>query len=677
MTRTGLAIAAILALIGYQLSEAAEMPMGKEFTNSLGMKFVRIEPGTFTMGGLQRQLPKELASRRHMRDGDPDEQPVHKVTISKPFYMGVYEVTNTQYERFDPTHRYLRGKLGFSIENDEAVVFVSWNEAKAFCDWLSAREGLTYRLPTEAEWEYACRAGTTTVFHTGDKLPVSFHKNVTTSWYPDAERGRGREDVVPLHVGKTMWNPWGLYDMHGNVEEWCYDWYGPYEAEHQVDPVGRVDGDFKVTRGGSHSTELYYLRSANRLGTIPEERNWLIGFRVVLGEMPQTKPLPKPEPQLHQRGVSQRIPKDIQKGPEPDKPYFSGPREFVKIPEGSMGPMFSRHNHVPNIVQCANGDLLAIWYTCVSESGRELAIVASRLRYGKDEWEPATMFWDQPDRNDHTSALWCDSDGTLYHFNGFSVASTWGPLAVILRTSTDNGRSWSKARLILPEHNRRQMPIESIFRTKDGRILLPCDAVTGGSGGTAVYLSGVNGQTWTDAGGTIAGIHACVAQLEDGRLLAFGRGDNIDDMMPMSVSDNMGRSWKRSASMFTPVGGGQRPVILRLKEGPLCFVAFANKGITITDASGEQREVKGMFAAVSGDDGKTWSNIRLVSLDGPDKEVSTMDGRLFTLGFSSAEPGGYLSVCQAANGVIHLITSRQHYAFNLKWLETQPPAESK
>jgi len=677
MTRTGLAIAAILALIGHQLSEAAEMPMGKEFTNSIGMKFVRIEPGTFSMGGLQKQLPKELTSRRYMRDGDPDEQPVHKVTISKPFYMGVYEVTNTLYEQFDPTHRYLRGKLGFSIENDEAVVFVSWNEAKAFCDWLSAREGLTYRLPTEAEWEYACRAGTTTVFHTGDKLPVSFHKNATTSWYPDPERGRGRKDVVLLHVGKTMWNPWGLYDMHGNVEEWCYDWYGPYEAEEQIDPVGLVDGDFKVTRGGSHSTELYYLRSANRMGTIPKERNWLIGFRVVLGEMPQTKPLPKPEPQLHQRGVSQRIPKDIQKGPYPDKPYFKGPREFVKIPESSMGPIFSNHNHVPNIVQCANGDLLAIWYTCVSESGRELAIVASRLRYGKDEWEPAAMFWDQPDRNDHTSALWCDSDGMLYHFNGFSVASTWGPLAVILRTSTDNGRSWSKARLILPEHNRRQMPIESIFRTEDGRILLPCDAVTGGSGGTAIYLSHDEGRTWRDAGGTIAGIHACVAQLEDGRLLAFGRGDNIDDRMPMSVSDNMGRSWKRSASMFTPVGGGQRPVILRLKEGPLCLVAFANKGITITDASGEQREVKGMFAAVSGDDGKTWSNIRLVSHDGPVQEVSTMDGRLFTLGFSSAEPGGYLSVCQAANGVIHLITSRQHYAFNLKWLETRPPAESK
>ena len=627
------------------------------------------------MGKLQKELPKELATRKHMRDGDPDEQPVHEVTISKPFYMGVCEVTNAQYEQFDPTHRHLRGKLGFSVESDEAVVFVSWYEAKAFCDWLSRKEGLAYRLPTEAEWEYACRAGTTTAFHTGDSLPSSFRKNVGRSWYPDPERCRGREEVVPLHVGRTMWNRWGLYDMHGNVEEWCCDWYGPYESSHQVDPVGRVDGDFKVTRGGSHSTELYYLRSANRMGTIPEERNWLIGFRVVIGEMPSTEPLPRPEPQLHQRKVSQVIAGDIRKGPDPDKPHFKGPRKYVRIPEGSDGPIFSNHNHVPKIVQCANGDLLTIWYTCVSESGRELAIVASRLRYGAEEWEAATMFWDQPDRNEHTSSLWCDADRTLYHFNGFSVAATWGPLAVIMRTSVDHGRTWSKARVILPEHHRRQMPVESIFRTQDGRILLPCDAVTGGGGGTAVYLSADNGLTWKDAGGTIAGIHACVAQLRDGRLLAFGRGDNIDGRMPMSISNDMGRYWKRSASIFPPVGGGQRPLLLRLREGPLCFVSFANKGIEIADASGKQRQVKGMFAALSYDDGKSWPHIRLVSHDGPDTTHETMDGRPFELGFSSAEPGGYNSICQAANGVIHLISSRQHYAFNLKWLETPPPAE--
>ncbi|MHC4194310.1 MAG: formylglycine-generating enzyme family protein, partial [Planctomycetota bacterium] len=160
----------LLGFLFAQELQAASMPTEKEYTNSIGMKLVRIGAGTFSMGGLQKELPRKLAGSGHMRDGDPDEQPVHKVTISESFYMGVYEVTNAQYEKYDPTHRYLRGKLGHSIENDEAVVFVNWHEAKAFCDWLSEREGLPYRLPTEAEWEYACRAGTETPFHTGGEL---------------------------------------------------------------------------------------------------------------------------------------------------------------------------------------------------------------------------------------------------------------------------------------------------------------------------------------------------------------------------------------------------------------------------------------------------------------------------------------------------------------------------
>src|SRR5512142_2941501 len=134
--------------------------------------------------------------------------------------------------------------------------------------------------------------------------------------------------------------------MHGNVEEWCSDWYGPHEAGEQTDPVGRADGDFKVTRGGSHSTNLVYLRSANRLGTLPEESNWLIGFRVVQGEMPKTAPLPKAQPYACQLNVSQEKP-DLTKGPDPDKPFFSGPKTYVKVPKGSFGPIFSNHNHDP------------------------------------------------------------------------------------------------------------------------------------------------------------------------------------------------------------------------------------------------------------------------------------------------------------------------------------------
>src|SRR5262249_42447235 len=151
----------------------------------------------------------------------------------------------------------------------------TWQDAVRFCQWLAKKEGLPYRLPTEAEWEYACRAGTTTPFHTGDSLPRGFHKNVRESWYPAVGRSNAEAEVVPLTVGQTPVNAWGLADMHGNVEEWCHDWYGPYEACPQTDPVGRADGLFRVTRGGSHSTLLYYLRSANRSGALPEDRHWL------------------------------------------------------------------------------------------------------------------------------------------------------------------------------------------------------------------------------------------------------------------------------------------------------------------------------------------------------------------------------------------------------------------
>ncbi|MHC4756759.1 MAG: formylglycine-generating enzyme family protein, partial [Planctomycetota bacterium] len=155
------------------------MPKGREYTNSVGMKFVRIKPGTFRMGQLKVPLPWAILPHDggrgdridFLKDGDYDETPAHKVKISRPFYMGIYEVTNSQYELFDPDHKKLRGKSGFSVADDEAVLQVSWYNAQAYCRWLSDKEGLTYRLPTEAEWEYACRAGTTTNYYTGDVLP--------------------------------------------------------------------------------------------------------------------------------------------------------------------------------------------------------------------------------------------------------------------------------------------------------------------------------------------------------------------------------------------------------------------------------------------------------------------------------------------------------------------------
>ena len=139
--------------------------------------------------------------------------------------------------------------------------------------------------------------------------------------------------------------------------------------------------------------------------------------------------------------------------------------------------------------------------------------------------------------------------------------------------------------------------------------------------------------------------------------------------MPKSISSDLGKSWTSEPSDFSPIGGGQRLVLIRLHEGPLFFASFANTPMSITDSSGASRQVTGLFAALSYDEGKTWPVRRLISDDGPGREVETIDGNRFVLSRSSAEPKGYLSICQGTNKVIHLISSREYYAFNLKWVE--------
>ncbi|MHC4477952.1 MAG: SUMF1/EgtB/PvdO family nonheme iron enzyme [Planctomycetota bacterium] len=630
-----------------------KMPTEPHYTNSIGMKLVRIEPGAFTMGlGAEPLLAHLVTSKSHFATGDFDEHPAHKVEITRPFYMAVYEATNAQYEQFDPDHKRERGRAGVSKEDNEPVVFVSWHDAVAFCKWLGEKEKLGYRLPTEAEWEYACRAGTETPFYTGDTLPEDVSKT-------------GRDDLT---VGRTKPNVWGLYDMHGNLEEWCHDWYGPYEPAPQTDPVGRVDSLFKVARGGSHSTDPYYLRSANRAGSVPEDRQWFTGFRVVIGELPNTPPLPTIT-ENHQRYVRQFTPPDLTQGPAPEKPYFKKPQPFVIIPKDAKGPVFGRHNHFPAVVECPNGDLLAAWFSCMEEQGRELAIAASRLRYGRLQWQPASSFWDAPDRNDHTTAFYNDGKGTIYHFNGLGVSHSWKGLAMILRKSKDSGATWSKPRLIFGDHDKSRGTVESVFETADGQMLLPSD----GRGGSIIALSGDQGQTWYDPGGNIRGIHAGVVQLKDNRLMAFGRRKPIDGKIPISLSSDMGKSWQYSAGEFQPLHLGQRVAFMKLKQGPLFLASFCKK-MMITDASGSKRPISGLFAAVSEDEGKTWPYRRLISDDGRGRNIETMDAHPVTMDANHAEFVGYLTVCQSRDGLVHLLSSQEHYSFNLKWLTSPPPA---
>jgi formylglycine-generating enzyme required for sulfatase activity len=658
--------------------------MTETVKNSLGMAMVSVPAGMFAMGS---------------ESGDWDERPVHLVSITRPLRMAVTPVTNAQYEQFDPDHRAYRGLRSLSAGDDEAVTHVSWHDAERFCRWLSDREGKPYRLPTEAEWEYACRAGSKTAYWPGDTLPEVFQRSQQFSWDPQP---------VDLTVGTTPPNPWGLCDMHGLVEEWCSDWYAPYPSDSDgtpcADPVGGAEGEFRVTRGGSHNTGVAFLRSANRSATLPDDKQWLIGFRVVQAEPVAGDGCAPGAPPLWATGVAQK-PLRWTVWADPQEPYFAGPVPFVHIPAGSNGPLFSKHNHCPTITWCPNGDLLAAWFSTNTERGREMTIAASRLRYGRGEWEPADLFLKAADRNMTGSALFNDGNGTLYHFNGLEAGDGWANLALVMRTSADNGATWSGLRLINPNHQPRNQVISGTFMTRDGAIVQACDAVYGGNGGTAIHISRDDGRTWVDpgagtpkpdfktaeSGGTIAGIHAGVVELVDGRLMAYGRGDsrlggdmNIDDRMPCSISPDMGQTWHYSPSPWPPISSGQRLVLMRLREGPLLFVSFTDRsdcngepaGLRFLGSDGHLFTGYGLFAALSFDEGKTWPARKLLV----PPAGGTYDGGAWTRSFQAdsthAEPRGYMAATQSPDRIIHLISSALHYRFNLAWLlePNDPPA---
>lgn len=596
---------------------------------------------------------------------DYDEAPIHKVIISHPFRMGCTEITNAQYEAFRPEHKSLRGKNGVSTADDDAVVNVSWQDAVDFCIWLSQKEGKTYRLPTEAEWEYACRAGTYTLYYTGDGLPASMQRNqvVARDYRP-----------VSLQVGQTPPNAFGLYDMHGNVEEWCMDWYAPYRPGEQTDPTGPATGEYKITRGGSHHTPAKYLRSANRMAMIPDDRHSLTGFRVVQSD----RPLPS-------------------NAVDRTKPFFLPPQPYVIPPAALSGTPFYAHNHQPSITWCANGDLLAVWFSANEENGRGMVVLSSRLRAGQDEWEKASLFFKVPDRNMTGTSLFNDGKGTLYHFNGVEAAGDWQNLMMVMRTSTDNGFTWTAPQIIAPEHTKRHQVISGTSQTPEGWLLQACDAGPGSHDGAAIHISKDGGKTWEDpwdgtplpdfreggTGSTIAGIHAGVVTLKDGTLMALGRGNSIPNKegkkrMPMSLSRDMGKTWEYHASVFPPIDGGQRLVLMRLNEGPLLLVSFtdhpqrtpeAERGMEFTDAGGNTFKGYGMYAALSYDEGRTWPVRRLLT-DGQEKYLN---GGAWTGGFimdaTHAEPRGYLAGTQSPDGTIHIVSSRLHYQFNLAWLE--------
>ena len=223
-----------------------------ELGNDAKMDFVLIPAGTFMMGA---------------EDSKADEKPVTKVTITQPFYFGKYEVTQEQWQAVMGSNpSYYKG-TNLPVEQ------VSWNAAQGFLTNLNDRvKGYRFRLPSEAEWEYACRAGTTTQYSFGDgdaALPEY-------GWFT----GNGERKTHP--VGEKKPNPWGLYDIHGNVWEWCQDWYAPYPGGEVTDPTGPATGTTIVMRGGSWSHGSRDLWSSFRFGKFNRDFPFRsVGFRVV------------------------------------------------------------------------------------------------------------------------------------------------------------------------------------------------------------------------------------------------------------------------------------------------------------------------------------------------------------------------------------------------------------
>ncbi|MCL2764780.1 MAG: formylglycine-generating enzyme family protein [Treponema sp.] len=303
-----------LAITGFFLVSCPEPDTGPHALDG-GISMVWIPAGTFTMGSPETE-PNRSSNETQ-----------YQVTLLNGFYMGKYAVTQEQYEAVMGTNPSLfttangNPPLSGDTQGRRPVEMVNWYHAIAFCNRLSLLEGLTpvysiegidntdedawlhsavptvtnaiwnavtadwdasgYRLPTEAQWEYACRAGTTTAFNWGTNQITSDQANFFASGdlYNGSPLGVYRGATT--EVGRFTANAWGLYDMHGNVREWCWDWYGTYPSGSVSDPEGAVSGSLRVIRGGSWSHYGRFLRSASRIFDNPWVRYVDVGFRLV------------------------------------------------------------------------------------------------------------------------------------------------------------------------------------------------------------------------------------------------------------------------------------------------------------------------------------------------------------------------------------------------------------
>ncbi|MFA3782220.1 SUMF1/EgtB/PvdO family nonheme iron enzyme [Melioribacteraceae bacterium 4301-Me] len=669
----------VLIIICGFASTKAIAQKSNSFVNSTGIKMIYIPNGSFLMGEMNTTKPD--STMEYLTNGDYDEKPVHKVTITKPFYISETEITVEQYKKFKPGYVGVRKYYPYATG-------INWYDAVEFCKWLSKKEGKIYRLPTEAEWEYACKANSNTLYSTGDSLT-------------------------------DLPNAWGLKNLHNEIAEWCYDWYGLYPYKDQVDPVGPDTGFAKVVRGAGLDRQTpYYSRSANRASIAPtfppmsnkemldlqkknafasvnqgkqeekpqgfkdvniyknfyrdvlnNEGNSNIGFRIVLASMPKTKPIRVNKPYVFECVKQNKNLVDI--GPSPDKPFFRK-RYLLPIPPENtpidklkdisvtgLSSSFLRHNHSPALEVLPNGDVLAIYFSAVEEITPDVSLIAARLRFGADEWDMPSPFLDFADVDDTSPMLWRDNDTVRFYWGNNKLDSGF-PFQWI--SSNDNGATWSQVYFPIfetPIGPHSAQPINTAFRDKAGNIYVACDGIGAKS---ELWVSKNNGKTWIDTGGRTAGRHTSFVLLKDGRILGMGgKSSNIDGYMPASISSDGGKTWKIEKTPFASLGSNQRPIIIRLKSGRLFMAGdfqdingFQPKGIT----------QRGSYVALSDDEGMTWHIKKLIGTQFHEEQDKAEKMHGETIGYTVAR--------QAPNGNIHLITSMNepclHFEFNEAWI---------
>ncbi len=586
----------------------------------------RIPAGSFLMGAGAEALPAAVRNGYGVMSERPahggwDEHPAHEVTITHGFEMARRLITVKEFQEFDPSYQPDPRFPGYAAG-------VSYEQAIAYCKWLSKKTGKPYRLPTEAEWEYAARAGTRTPFFTGD---------------------------TPPRPGQA--NPWGLVIAEG-TPEWVADWYAPYQPGPQVDPTGPLDGHFRVLRGGGldyrkskpgliyPAMAPYFMRSANRASMAPSyaSKNGNIGFRVV--QAPGLKPHPTPQRQYWFETDVKQTPVSITVGPDPQKPFYRTHLLFPNLNGKSMPDVGWRiglarglgvNYHNSAIQELPNGDMIAAYYNAPGkEDDPGQTILIMRRRAGAESWDMPEPWPYFAGAACAAPVLWNDR-GLLWLFFGFPRLIGAPPFAFV--QSTDNGAVWGPIqfpRLTGPILRYDAQTINSAVRAQDGTIYIPTDAPGPGAGGLSaasdVWATNNDGKTWHSTGARTAGRHSTLVIAHNGALLAFGgKNSEIGGHMPLAISSNGGKDWTVRPTPFDELMSGERPSAIRLADGRLFFVADYNPHHR------KHIHKDGAYVALSGNDGKTWTMKRLPS-------------NILTV--------GYVTATQGPNGLIHFVTSK-------------------